>query len=183
MALSETSGENSDRQPPGEHTPSIRLLVVEDDPVLRGGFAALLDAELGFQVVAQAGDGQQAEALALAHRPDVVILDIRLGQESGIRVGAGIRASLPQVKLLALTAYDTEGNVYVAARHGFDGYVVKHMAADHLVQAIRTVFQGGHVYLSGTRQALMMRENGPRGCAWPLPTDSRPRRCGSWAPW
>jgi DNA-binding NarL/FixJ family response regulator len=175
MALSESSGETSDQQPPGEHTPGIRLLVVEDDPAVRGAFVALLDAVRGFQVVAQAAEGQQAEALALTHRPDVVILDIRLGQENGVMVGDRIRRSLPRVKLIALTAYDTEGNVYAAARHSFDGYVVKDMAARHLVQAVRTVYRGGQVYLSNTPQALMVQENSLRGVRLAPPYGLTPR--------
>ncbi|MHB8400186.1 MAG: response regulator [Candidatus Limnocylindrales bacterium] len=120
----------------------LRLLVVDDHEVVRQGLVALLDRREGFEVVAEAGT--VAEALAMAHRyqPDIVIMDVRLPDGSGVEACRDIRADLPATKVVILTSYPDEEAVLSAIVAGASGYLLKQVRARDLVAALEAVGRG-----------------------------------------
>jgi DNA-binding NarL/FixJ family response regulator len=120
----------------------VSLLIVDDHEVVRQGLVALLDRRAGFHVVAEAGT--VAEAIEQAHRfePDVVILDVRLPDGSGIEACREIRADLPKTRVVMLTSYPEEEAVLSAIVAGASGYLLKQIRARDLVAAIETVSRG-----------------------------------------
>jgi DNA-binding NarL/FixJ family response regulator len=121
----------------------IRLVVVDDHPVVRHGLVSMLRYEQDLQVVGEAADGQQAVLVILEQRPDVILLDLRLPILSGIEVMKQVRAELPQARFLVLTTYDTDEYIIPALSAGAQGYLLKDTAPDELVRAIRSIAHGG----------------------------------------
>ena len=120
----------------------LRLLVVDDHEVVRQGLVALLDRREGFEVVAEAGT--VAEALAMAHRfePDIVVMDVRLPDGSGVEACREIRAELPATRIVMLTSYPDEEAVLSAIVAGASGYLLKQVRARDLVSALEAVGRG-----------------------------------------
>ncbi len=121
----------------------IRLVVVDDHPVVRHGLVSMLHYEPDMQVVGEAGNGATAVAAILEHKPDVVLLDLRLPQLSGIEVMKQVRAREPGVRFLVLTTYDTDEYIVPALNAGAQGYLLKDTTPDELTRAIRALAQGG----------------------------------------
>ena len=123
--------------------PPLRLLVVDDHEVVREGLVALLDRRDGFQVVAQAGTvGRGDRAGALALEPDLVVMDVRLPDGSGIEACREIRAERPETRVVMLTSYPDEEAVLSAIVAGASGYLLKQIRARDLVSALETVGRG-----------------------------------------
>lgn len=120
----------------------IRVLLADDHLVVRAGIRQLLEGTDEIQVVAEAGDGMQAQALIKEHKPDVAVLDIKMPEASGIEVTRWVRAHIPEVGVLVLTAYDDDPYVMAVLQAGANGYVLKTAQADELVQAVRDVNEG-----------------------------------------
>jgi two-component system response regulator DevR len=120
----------------------LRLLVVDDHEVVRQGLVALLDRREGFEVVAEAGT--VAEAIAMAHRfePDIVIMDVRLPDGSGVEACREIRADLPATRVVILTSYPDEEAVLSAIVAGASGYLLKQVRGRDLVAALEAVGRG-----------------------------------------
>ncbi|WP_228993332.1 response regulator transcription factor [Streptomyces sp. DH8] len=123
----------------------IKVLVVDDHDVVRSGLTALLSAELGMDVVGQAADGPAALAEARRLRPDVVLLDIDLPGPDGIAVAAAITGSLPDCRVLMLTALDRPGHLRRAIDAGAAGYLLKSATPAQTADAIRRIAAGGRV--------------------------------------
>jgi DNA-binding NarL/FixJ family response regulator len=127
----------------------IRVLLADDQALIRAGFRMLLDSAEDMKVVGEAEDGAQAVALARQRRADVVLMDIRMpsvdGLEATRRIGAD--ESLAGVKVLVLTTYETDEYVYEALQAGASGFVVKDTEPVELLHAIR-VIAGGDALLS-----------------------------------
>jgi DNA-binding NarL/FixJ family response regulator len=134
---------------------SIRIELAEDQRLIRELLAGVLALEADFQVVAEAGTGREAIALAASTQPDIVVLDISLPDIDGMEVARTLRKTQPKLPILALSIHAEPYFVQEMLRAGADGYVVKSAAVRELVQAIRTVSQGS-MYLSPviTRQAV-----------------------------
>jgi two-component system, NarL family, response regulator DevR len=122
---------------------TIRILIADDHEVVRIGLAALLDAQEGFAVVAQAASGDDAVRLARKHRPDVVIMDIRMPNGSGIDACRAITAELEGTPVVMLTSHADSESLFDAIDAGASGYVLKRVGSSELVNAVRTVATGG----------------------------------------
>lgn len=121
----------------------IRVLVVDDHPVVRHGLMAILRWEKDLQLVGEAADGAEAVRLILEHLPDVVLLDLRLPLLSGIEVMQQVHGRAPATRFLVLTTYDTDEYIAPALAAGAQGYLLKDAEPDELARAIRTLVQGG----------------------------------------
>lgn len=121
----------------------IRLVVVDDHPVVRHGLVSMLHYEKDMQVVGEAGDGAEAVRVILEHAPDVVLLDLRLPQLSGIQVMKHVRASNTTTRFLVLTTYDADEYIVPALSAGAQGYLLKDTTPDELTRAIRSLAAGG----------------------------------------
>jgi DNA-binding NarL/FixJ family response regulator len=121
----------------------VRLLVVDDHEVVRQGLVALLDRREGFEVVAEAGTVAEAIERAQRHEPDIVVMDVRLPDGSGVEACREIRAERPETRVVMLTSYPDEEAVLSAIVAGASGYLLKQIRARDLVAALETVANGG----------------------------------------
>lgn len=123
---------------------SIRVLVVDDQALVRGGFAMVLNHAGDIEVVAEAGTGGEAVAAARTHRPDVILMDIRMPEMDGLEATARIiEAADWPVRVLILTTFEPDEYVYEALRAGASGFVLKDIPPEQLPVAVRTVADGG----------------------------------------
>ncbi len=120
----------------------IRVMVVDDHPVVRTGLRALIDGEHDMCVVAEADDGKQALALYAQARPDVTLLDLRLADETGVDVVARLQAEQPGARVIMFSSYAREEEIHAAIRSGAFSYIRKRAPPGELLQAIRTVHAG-----------------------------------------
>lgn len=122
----------------------IRVVIADDQALVRAGFRGLLDSADGIEVVAEAENGEQAVSLALEMHPDVVVMDIRMPVVDGIeatrRIGA--EPSLADVRVLVLTTFDADQYVFEALRAGASGFLLKDTTADDLIEAVRVIAAG-----------------------------------------
>jgi DNA-binding NarL/FixJ family response regulator len=121
---------------------SIKVILADDHHMVRAGIRQLLESEQDIQVLAEAGDGEEAKSLIQQHKPDVAVLDIQMPKASGIEVTRWVRAHLPEVGVLILTAYDDDPYVMAVLQAGANGYVLKTAKTDDLIQAVRDVYEG-----------------------------------------
>ena len=120
----------------------LTLLVVDDHEVVRQGLSAMLDRRPGFQVVAEAGTAAEAVEAARRFRPDLIIMDVRLPDGSGVEACREIRAELPETRVVMLTSYPDEEAVIAAIIAGASGYLLKQVRARDLVAALEAVGRG-----------------------------------------
>jgi DNA-binding NarL/FixJ family response regulator len=137
---------------------SIRVVVVDDQALVRGGFAMVLGHEDDIDVVAEAGTGLDAIEVARAHRPDVILMDIRMPDLDGLEATSRILAEADwDVRVLILTTFDPDEYVYRALRAGASGFVLKDIAPHELVAAVRTVAEGGALLAPSITRRLIGR--------------------------
>ncbi|HSR21248.1 MAG TPA: response regulator transcription factor [Anaerolineales bacterium] len=120
----------------------IKVLLADDHHMVRAGIRELLEGAGDLQVVAEAGDGEEAQALIQKFKPDVAVLDVQMPKVSGIEVTRWVRSTQPGVGVLILTAYDDDPYVMAVLQAGANGYILKTAQADELVQAVRDVHEG-----------------------------------------
>jgi DNA-binding NarL/FixJ family response regulator len=121
---------------------AIRMLIVDDQTLIREGLASLLMMQPDLDVVGKAADGRAAIELAAAHAPDVVLMDVRMPGLNGIAATREIHQRWPHIRIIVLTTFDDDEYVYEALRAGAAGYLLKNADPDHLARAIRAVHTG-----------------------------------------
>ena len=124
----------------------IRLLLVDDQGIVREGLRSLLDAKPDLEVIGEAENGQQAVDQALALQPDVILMDVRMPIMDGVAATSTLYEQAPHLKVLVLTTFDEDDYVARAMRHGAKGYLLKDTPSDELAEAIRAV-QKGYTHL------------------------------------
>ncbi|MEU5726514.1 response regulator transcription factor [Micromonospora sp. NPDC047738] len=122
--------------------PLIRLLIVDDHPVVRDGIRGMFAGDPGFEVLGEAGDGAEAVALARALNPDVILMDLRMPRMDGVAAIKELARLGIAARVLVLTTYDTDRDVVPAIEAGATGYVLKDTGRDELVRAVRTAARG-----------------------------------------
>jgi DNA-binding NarL/FixJ family response regulator len=137
----------------------MRVLLADDQDLVRAGFRALLDAQDDIEVVAEAGDGDEAVQLTRRHRPDIVLMDIRMPGTDGLAATRAIAADdrLDGVRIIILTTFELDEYVFEAIRAGASGFIVKHTKPAELLQAVRAV-AAGDALLSPSVTRRLMRE-------------------------
>jgi len=131
----------------------IRVLIVDDQELVRAGFRALLDSDPEIDVIAEAGDG--ATAVGLASQADVVLMDIRMPEMSGIEATRRIREAEAPPEILILTTFDTDDNAFDALEAGAAGFLVKDTPPAHLLEAVKAAAKGGSVISPATTRRLV----------------------------
>jgi DNA-binding NarL/FixJ family response regulator len=140
----------------------MRLLIADDHGVVRGGLKLLLDRQPDMEVVAEAADGAEAVAQALAHRPDLAILDVAMPRLTGLQATREIRSLAPDVGVLILSMHDDERYLFEALKAGASGYVLKAQADTDLLAAIRAV-ERGEPFLTPEAQRTLIKDVLERG--------------------
>ena len=133
----------------------IRVLLADDHAIVRAGIRQLLEHSGDIQIVAEASDGEAAQALIQQHRPDVAVLDIQMPKASGIEVTRWVRANMQGVGVLILTAYNDDPYVMAVLQAGANGYVLKTASPEELIQAVHEVHDGKSVLDAAITQKLM----------------------------
>ena len=140
---------------------AIRIMIVEDHHVVRQGFIALLKMVEGFEIVAEAPDGEEAVKLFRQHKPDVTLMDLRLPKMGGVETITRIRAEFRDARIIVLTTFDGDEDIYRALQAGAKGYLLKGMSSDELIDAIRTVHGGKSRIPPAVAERLAERLSGP----------------------
>jgi two-component system NarL family response regulator len=120
----------------------IRILIADDHPVVREGLAAMIERRTDMTVVAEASHGQEAVALFHQHQPDVVLMDLRMPEMDGVEAILTIREQTPEARVIVLTTYDTDEDIYRALRAGAKAYLLKDTPREELLDTIRAVSAG-----------------------------------------
>jgi len=120
----------------------IRILLAEDQTLMRQGLKTILELENGFEVVGEAEDGKAAVKLALQLRPDIILMDVQMPQMNGVEATAAICRSWPEARVIILTTFDRDDYVFQGVRAGAVGYLLKDLPAPKLVETIRRVHDG-----------------------------------------
>ncbi|MFC1925265.1 response regulator [Chloroflexota bacterium] len=141
---------------------TIKVVLVDDHELARQGVRKLLNSDTSIKIIGEAADYSKAVYLIDQLEPDVVLLDIRLEKGNGIDVAKFIRANMPQIKILVLTAYNDEQYVRAMARIGVRGYLIKTVSAEQLIRAIRDVAEGGLIFPAdvSTTVISLLQNNG-----------------------
>lgn len=120
----------------------IRIMVVDDHPVVRGGLAALVRTQADMLVIAEAEDGQRAVEMFREHRPDIVMMDLVMPAMSGIEATIQIRQGFPDARIIVLTTFDGDEDIYQALQAGAKSYLLKETHYTEVLEAIRAVYAG-----------------------------------------
>ena len=140
---------------------TIRILLAEDHVVVRQGTRQLLEREHDFEIVGEAGDGEEAVQLASQFKPDVVIMDVAMPKLSGIEATKQIKAILPATSVLVLTGYDYDEYIFSMLEAGACGYLLKNVSGDELISAVRAVYAGEPIIHPTVLRKLMTRFKTP----------------------
>jgi DNA-binding NarL/FixJ family response regulator len=141
--------------------PSIRILVAEDHILVRDGLVSILNHQADMTVVAEADDGAQAVALYRQHQPDVTLMDLQMPNLEGANAIAQIRAEFPDARIIVLTTYDGDADIYRGLRAGARGYLLKDATSQELLSAVRAVHQGERQIAPRVALKLAERVEGP----------------------
>jgi DNA-binding NarL/FixJ family response regulator len=148
---------------------SVRVLLVDDQALVRAGFRMILEAQDDVRVVGEAGDGMQALELCRAERPDVVLMDIRMPVLDGLEATRRLVQEQPAARVLVLTTFDADEHVYDALHAGASGFLLKDVGRDDLVRAVRTVAAGEALLAPSVTRRLLADFVAARPSAGPRP--------------
>jgi DNA-binding NarL/FixJ family response regulator len=135
----------------------IKVMVVDDHPLMRVGVASIVNARSDMTLVAQTGTGEEAVSLFSKHHPDVTLMDLRLPGISGVDAILRIREKHPGARFIVLTTYDGDADIHRALEAGASGYVIKGMPYQTLVEALQRVHKGGRFLPPPVARALASR--------------------------
>jgi len=139
---------------------TIRLLLVDDHPLVLDGINARLEEEDGILVVGQACNGKEALELAATAKPDVVLMDVTMPVMGGLEATERFKAALPDIQVLILSMHDDQAYILKIIQAGASGYILKDVSSTELVKAIETVHQGNTYFSSGASESLFKNFNG-----------------------
>lgn len=145
----------------GSETRPIRILLVDDHPILRKGLCAVLAAEAAVDVVGEASTGQRGLELARELRPDVVVMDVGMPDMNGIEATRLLQGEMPEVRVIALSTYSDKRYVLSMLDAGASGYVIKAAAADELLRAIQAVAAGKRFLSPEITSVVLRSRSGP----------------------
>lgn len=149
---------------------TVRVLVVDDHPIVRSGLTGMLAVTDDIEVVGEAGDGEEALALVEATRPDVVLMDLRMPRRDGVSATGAIVSGYPATKVLVLTTYDTDTDILHAVEAGAAGYLLKDTPHAELLDGIRAASRGETVLAPPVAARLMSRLRTPAPAATVQPS-------------
>jgi DNA-binding NarL/FixJ family response regulator len=138
----------------------IKILIVDDHPIMRVGIEAIINSQPDFQVVAQAGNSAEALRMFAAQSPDLTLMDLRLPDRSGVDTIREIRKISPQARIVVLTTYEGDEDIHQALAAGAQGYLIKGMPHDALVKALYRVHGGSRFLPNVVTQTLSSRVPG-----------------------
>jgi DNA-binding NarL/FixJ family response regulator len=136
---------------------SIKVVIADDQALVRGGFRMILDAREDIEVAGEAADGAEAIALVAEHEPDVVLMDVRMPNVDGIEATRQIVASGSPARIIILTTHDVDEYVFAALRAGASGFLLKDVRPPDLVEAIRVVARGDALLAASVTRRLLDR--------------------------
>jgi DNA-binding NarL/FixJ family response regulator len=139
----------------------IRILLIDDHPVVREGLSGMLAGQPDFEVVGQGSDGSQAVSLNAELRPDVILMDLRMPGMDGVTAIQEIKARLPDTNILVLTTYDSDVDIVRAVEAGATGYLLKDTPREELFRAVRSAAKGESVLAPAVAARLMTRMRAP----------------------
>jgi DNA-binding NarL/FixJ family response regulator len=137
---------------------SIRVMLVDDHLAFRKGMAALIESEPDLRVIAEAGDGAKALEIYRQHQPDVVLMDLRLPGMGGVEAIIAIRKEFPDARVIVLTTFDMDEDIFRAMQSGAKSYLLKDTPEDELSETIRAVHAGKQVLPRGVAERLAERQ-------------------------
>jgi DNA-binding NarL/FixJ family response regulator len=137
--------------------PCIRVLIVDDHPIMRYGVAAIIQTRDDMQVVGQAGTAKEAVELYRRHIPDITLMDLRLPDHGGVEAIRAIRRMAPHARFIVLTTYEGDEDIHQAMEAGARGYLIKGMPHEALIDALRKVHAGGRFVPPPVQRALASR--------------------------
>lgn len=149
----------------------MRVLIADDQPLARAGIRAILESEAGIDVVAEAGDGDEAVAAATEHRPDIVMMDVQMPGLDGLAATRRL-LSAPETRdarVLVLTTFGTDANLYEALRAGASGFLLKDMPPGQLVAAVRSAHAGDALVVPDATRRLIAEHADATADASPPP--------------
>ena len=138
----------------------IRIVVIDDQAVVRQGFVSLINTVVDMEVIAEGTNGQQAIDLYREHKPDIMLIDLRMPVLSGVEAIAAIRREFPGARIIVLTTYDGDEDIYRSLQAGAQGYLLKDVFFEDLEEAIRKVHAGSRRIPSVVAERLAERMSG-----------------------
>ncbi len=141
--------------------PNIRLVIVDDHPVVRDGLRGMLESQPDFEVVGEGANGEEAVQLASSLEPEVMLMDLRMPVMDGVTALERIKSSSPAVKVLVLTTYDSDADILPAIEAGAMGYLLKDTSREDLYSAIRATARGESVLSPGVAARVLGQMRAP----------------------
>jgi DNA-binding NarL/FixJ family response regulator len=155
------TGTNTGTDTGADSVRRIRLLIVDDHPIVRDGLRAVFESEAAFEVVGQAADGVEAVDRAGALGVDVVLMDLRMPRMGGVEAIRRLRETAPDIRVLVLTTFDSDTDVLPAVEAGATGYLLKDAPRDELLRAVHAAYLGQAVLAPSVAQKLLGRVRTP----------------------